>query len=77
LEKKACVIISGAVIIRSHAKSLGREPEMIAKYTSGDVLGLKEIDNGITTDLDNWVMTISPLEVIWLDKEDMRILWAL
>jgi hypothetical protein len=76
-EDKACIILSGSVMICSHAKSLGREPEIIAKLTSGDVLGLAEIDNGISTSLDNWNVSISSIEVIWMNKSDLRDIWPL
>ena len=74
-----CVILEGFVLNRSHikGKAKGAIAENIAKYTSGDILGYAPIDKGVTINPDNWLLTQSHVEVLWIGRKDFDWLWAI
>ena len=77
MEEQACVIISGSVQLRNHSKSQGKVAEVFATYGPGAVLGLPEIDKGITMNTDSFLMTATEVEVIMLPKKTLLELWPL
>ena len=77
VETHACIIIQGMVNIRNHNRTKGGLTEIKAKCCSGDILGLDEIDGGLSTNSDSWNMVMSDIEVVWMEKADARALWNL
>ena len=56
------------ITVRNHGRSKGGIAEIKAKYASGDILGLDEIDEGLSAHSDSWNLVMSDTEVIWMDK---------
>jgi hypothetical protein len=56
VEKEAAIILEGTINVRNQTKSL-YTPDVLATLKPGDILGMEELDRGLTTISDAWNMT--------------------
>ena len=64
------VILSGIVVIRRHVELRNKSycAKVLARLTAGDIVGCPEIDNRVSTVVDNWCLTDSEIEIMWIEK---------
>ena len=65
------IIVSGYLTVRNHVEDFDRG-ELIGKYGPGDIIGYPEGDRGITNHPDSWILTISPIEIIWMYPLELK-----
>jgi hypothetical protein len=62
--------MSGSLLLNSHTKSL-KNPQLIAKYEYGDIVGYKKGDFSILHDLETWTSCASiHSEILEITQED-------
>lgn len=49
----------------------------MGRYVEGDILGIKEIDEGMTSHLESWSRCLSAVEVAWIDRVHFMEMWRL
>jgi len=74
-DNQVCIILAGAVEITFHRHTASK-PELIGKFTAGDVIGFEAGDRGITTNVQAWTYCVSQVEAIWMETTDFAQLWA-
>ena len=69
-----CILLAGSVEVMAH-KEGKRIPKTVGVFEVGDILGFKEGDNGITSNVETWTQCMSDVEAIWMDEADFASLW--
>lgn len=73
---QVCIILAGSVECNKHIDE-ERISTPVGRYVEGDILGIKEIDEGMTSHLESWSRCLSAVEVAWIDREDFMEMWKL
>ena len=55
---KVFIIMSGSLLLNSHTKSI-KNPQLIAKYEQGDIVGYKKGDFNVLHNLETWTSCAS------------------
>ena len=71
---KVCVILSGLVESKTHVFG-DPVPRQMAKFKEGDILGFSAGDHGKSAHVETWSFSRSPVEVIWMKRQDFAKLW--
>lgn len=68
------VITGGHVQVLDHSKVFS-EPEIVAFYSEGDIIGCDEKDNRISFHVDIWFLALTRLEYLVFNEGDFNELW--
>ena len=68
-------MISGTIEIRSHSHNV-LQPDLLTKYTRGDIIGFEKGDFAILHHIETWTACVSPqAEILIFTQEEMKELW--
>jgi CRP-like cAMP-binding protein len=83
LEKRSClfldkdevaIVVSGQMYLFLHSEDVAC-PQLSSILNPGDIIGFKEIDNGLSCDEHAWICTPHPTDIFKMSKEYMKYLW--
>lgn len=67
VDEEVGVILEGTVHLKSHSEKI-IPPKLIAKFQEGDIIGFDKGDRGLSTKIESWIVTKSPTEIAFIDK---------
>jgi hypothetical protein len=74
-ENQVCILLSGSVEMNYHTEKVN-VVKPVGKFHVGDILGFKQGDRGMTTNVQAWAICTSAVEAIWMNPKDFAFLWA-
>ena len=72
--EQVAVVVAGSMQIVSHETSIS-EPTVMALVDPGDIIGLAQIDNGVSVDPNCWIYACEQCDVFILSKDHLRYMW--
>jgi ferredoxin len=66
--------VAGSMHIVSHGTSIS-EPTVMALVEPGEIIGLAQIENGVSVDPNCWICACGQCDVFILSKDYLRYMW--
>lgn len=68
------IITGGHLTVFDHSKKFN-EPEIVAYYSEGDIIGCNDKDNKISFNPEIWFLSITRVEYVTINENDFNELW--
>ena len=74
-ESESAILLSGKLHLMCYKEDLHR-PYVARLYHPGDLIGLKNIDNGWSTEQHSWVCALQDCDVFYVSSAYLDMLWG-
>lgn len=70
------IIVTGHVVVYDHTKSFN-QPDIIAYYNQGDIIGCQDKDNKTSMRPDIWFATQTQVEYVTIQRDKFKDVWKM
>ncbi len=69
------VVLVGTIFVLSHAEVDIMKPRLLFKCNEGQIIGNEDLDQGVSSHSESWLLTYENTEVIFFKKEHFQKIW--
>jgi hypothetical protein len=69
------VVLVGTIFVLSHAELDIMKPRLLFKCNEGSIIGNENLDNGVSSHSETWLLAYENSEIIFFKKEHFQRIW--